>query len=103
MAQDHPFAITVECNIDIVNRFRWNIYEDGKLRERSPSRSYATKREALADAQKVLERLIAVWRKANEQASQRPARPGPVGQAHGPDLTRAGDPATPRPERGGSS
>jgi hypothetical protein len=61
MSEDHPFTITVERNIDIVNRFRWLIYEDGKLRERSSSRSHATKREALMDAEKVLKKLVARW------------------------------------------
>jgi hypothetical protein len=61
MAEDHPFTITVERNIDIVSRFRWLIYEDGKLRERSSSRSHATQREALMDAQKVLKKLVTNW------------------------------------------
>jgi hypothetical protein len=60
MAEDHPFTITVERIIDISNRFRWNIYENGRLREHSPN-SYATKREALADAQMVLQRLVTHW------------------------------------------
>jgi hypothetical protein len=60
MAEDHPFTITVERIIDIANRFRWNIYENGRLREHSPN-SYATKREALADAQRVLQRLVTHW------------------------------------------
>jgi hypothetical protein len=60
MAEDHPFTIAVERNIDIVDRFRWSIHENGKLREHSPI-SYATKREALADAQRVLQRLVRRW------------------------------------------
>jgi hypothetical protein len=46
MGEDHPFSITVERILDIVSRFRWSIYENGKLRDLSPN-SYATKREAL--------------------------------------------------------
>jgi hypothetical protein len=60
MAEDHPFTITVERIIDIVNRFRWNIYDTGKLREHS-SESFATLREAQADAEKVMQRLITRW------------------------------------------
>jgi hypothetical protein len=60
MAEDHPFTIAVERNTDIVDRFRWSIHENGTLREQSPS-SYPTKREALADAQKVMHRLVTRW------------------------------------------
>jgi hypothetical protein len=60
MAEDHPFSITVERIVDIASRFRRSIYETGKLREHS-THTYATKREALADAQRVMQRFITHW------------------------------------------
>ncbi|SEE86316.1 hypothetical protein SAMN05444161_7511 [Rhizobiales bacterium GAS191] len=61
MAEDHPFTIAVERHVDLLSRFRWIIYENGTLCETS-SGSFATKREALADAQRVMQRLVTRWR-----------------------------------------
>ena len=42
------------------NRFRWNIYENQKVRDKS-FYSFATKREAQNDADKFVRKLHAVW------------------------------------------
>jgi hypothetical protein len=62
MAENHPFTITVEPDLLREGRFRWAVCENGQPRNRSAV-SYATKREATADATKALEKLIADWRR----------------------------------------
>jgi hypothetical protein len=62
MAPDHPFTTEIEVHIqEHVRRYRWGIYESGELRDRARE-SFMTKREAQADADKVMERLVATWR-----------------------------------------
>jgi hypothetical protein len=61
MAENHRFTIAVESDLSRGHRFRWTLYEDGQSRNRSPV-SYATRREAVADAAKALEKRIADWR-----------------------------------------
>jgi hypothetical protein len=61
MAENHPFTIKLEQDPQSERRFRWNIYEGEKLRERSPQ-SYATIRRAKADAERFTQRLITTWR-----------------------------------------
>jgi hypothetical protein len=61
MAEDHPFTITVEPDLLRDGCFRWTLCENGQPRNRSAI-SYVTKREALADATKALEKQIADWR-----------------------------------------
>ena len=63
MAENHPFTVTIEPDLLRDGRFRWTLYENEQPRNRSPV-SYATKREALADATKALEKQIAHWRPA---------------------------------------
>ena len=61
MAENHPFTIGVEPDLLRDGRFRWTLYENGQVRNRSAI-SYATEHEALADATKALETQIADWR-----------------------------------------
>jgi hypothetical protein len=63
MVENHPFTITVEADLLRDGRFRWTLCENGQVRNRSAF-SYATRREALADATKALEKQIAEWRPA---------------------------------------
>ena len=42
------------------NRYRWNIYDDKTIRDKS-FYSFATKREAQTDADKFVEKLNAIW------------------------------------------
>jgi hypothetical protein len=72
MAGNHPFTIKLEQDPQSERRFRWNIYEGEKLRDRSPQ-SYATIRHAKADAERFMQRLITTWQSANDQAPQTPA------------------------------
>lgn len=62
MAPDHPFTIEIEFHIEKrMRRYRWGIYESGELRDRARE-SFVTKREAQADAAKVMEEHITTWR-----------------------------------------
>jgi hypothetical protein len=63
MVENHPFTIRVEPDLLRDGRFRWTVYENGQPRNRSAV-SYATQREAMADAAKALEKHIAEWRGA---------------------------------------
>jgi hypothetical protein len=42
------------------NRFRWNIYENMKVRDKS-FYSFPTRREAQSDAEKFVRKLNSVW------------------------------------------
>ena len=66
MTEDHPFTIAVEPDLLRDCRFRWTLYENGQVRNRS-AMSYATKPEALADATNALKKQIADWRPARWQ------------------------------------
>jgi hypothetical protein len=61
MAADHPFTIKIEPALLGVGRSRWMLYELGYTRDRSTV-SYATRREAEADATKMMQKRIAAWR-----------------------------------------
>ena len=58
MTDDGPFTFTVERR-DV--RYRWSLYKIGILTEHSLL-SYATKREAEAEATQMMRRRIARWR-----------------------------------------
>lgn len=53
-------AFTTDVVKDIGNRFRWNIYENKRVRDKS-FYSFATKREAQNDADKFVLKLNSVW------------------------------------------
>jgi len=55
------FTIQIEPDAERPRRLRWTILENGKHRDRS-TYSYATKHEALRDAEKFLEKLNETWR-----------------------------------------
>ena len=55
MAETHDFKIVIETDAGRAGRFRWNISEDGKVRDKS-FYSYATRREAQVDADKFVEK-----------------------------------------------
>jgi hypothetical protein len=61
MTENHPFTIRIEPHIEGSSRYRWSVYEKAKLRDQSLT-SHATIRQAHADANKVLQRLIKNWR-----------------------------------------
>jgi hypothetical protein len=61
MAENHPFTISVRPDLLRDGRFRWMLCENEQPLHRSPV-SFATKREALADASKALDKQIANWR-----------------------------------------
>ncbi len=47
------------------NRFRWNIYENERVRDKS-FYSFATRREAQNDADKFVRKLDSIWPGASE-------------------------------------
>lgn len=59
------FTTDVVKDIGNPNRFRWNIYDNEKVRDKS-FYSFATKREAQTDADKFVQKLNAVWPAAKE-------------------------------------
>jgi hypothetical protein len=54
------FTIDVVKDIGNPNRFRWNIYDNEKVRDKS-FYSFATKREAQIDADKFVQKLNTIW------------------------------------------
>jgi hypothetical protein len=58
---DRPiFTTDVVKDIGNPNRFRWNIYENKRVRDKS-FYSFATKREAQNDADKFVRKLDSIW------------------------------------------
>lgn len=60
MSEDHQFTIRVEPDTSRPGRFRWALFKAHSAYNRSEM-SYATKREAKAEAAKVLDKRIAAW------------------------------------------
>jgi hypothetical protein len=58
-------AFTTDVVKDIGNRFRWNIYENNKVRDKS-FYSFATRREAQNDADKFVGKLNSIWPASKE-------------------------------------
>ena len=54
------FTTDVVKDIGNPNRFRWNIYENMKVRDKS-FYSFATRREAQNDADKFVRKLNSIW------------------------------------------
>ena len=54
------FTTDIVKDVGNPNRFRWNIYENKKVRDKS-FYSFATKREAQNDADKFVRKLNSVW------------------------------------------
>ena len=60
MSTNSPFFTKVEQDADRPGRYRWFIFENGRMRDASVY-SFATKREAQADADKFVQRLNDTW------------------------------------------
>ena len=60
MTDSVVFTTFVVKDIGNPNRYRWNIYDDKPVRDKS-FYSFATKREAQTDADKFVEKLNAIW------------------------------------------
>jgi len=60
MAEGPIFTIDVVKDSSNPNRYRWNIYENKRVRDKSFF-SFATKREAQNDADKFVLKLNSVW------------------------------------------
>jgi hypothetical protein len=60
MTDSAVFSTDVVKDIGNPNRFRWNIYENKRVRDKS-FYSFATKREAQNDADKFVRKLDSIW------------------------------------------
>ena len=60
MSRGSPFIAKVEPDADRPGRYRWFIFENDRMRDASVY-SFATKREAQADADKFVQRLNDTW------------------------------------------
>jgi hypothetical protein len=61
MGNDHPFTVEIrELQHDELRYYGWRIFEDGKMCDESVTH-FSTKREAVTDAQKVMQRLVTRW------------------------------------------
>ena len=59
------FTADVVKDVSNPNRYRWNIYENNRVRDKSFF-SFATKREAQIDADKFVRKLTAIWPSSEE-------------------------------------
>jgi hypothetical protein len=60
MTESPVFMTDVVKDIGNPNRFRWNIYENKRVRDKS-FYSFATRREAQNDADKFVRKLDSIW------------------------------------------
>jgi hypothetical protein len=65
MTERPVFTTEIAKDIGNPNRFRWNIYENERVRDKS-FYSFATRREAQSDADKFLRKLNSIWPASNE-------------------------------------
>jgi len=59
--ETHPFTLKVEPLAGREGRYSWVIYR-GEAPPQSSQESYATRREAMAAGDKVLVKLVGLWR-----------------------------------------
>jgi hypothetical protein len=60
MTENPLFTTAITADAQRPGRYRWNIRENARVRDKSLY-SFATRREAQADADKFLGRLNAIW------------------------------------------
>jgi hypothetical protein len=60
MAEDHQITVVVERDLLRAGRYRWTVLHSGQPQNRSEM-SFATRREAEADAAKALKKNISDW------------------------------------------
>jgi hypothetical protein len=65
MTQSSVFTTDVVKDIGNPSRFRWNIYENERVRDRS-FYSFATRREAQSDAERFVRKLNSIWPASRE-------------------------------------
>jgi hypothetical protein len=61
MIEDHQFSVRIEPHPSRPGQFLWSLLKSDHVSDHSEM-SFATKREAAADAAKALDRRIAAWR-----------------------------------------
>lgn len=60
MTRSPAFTTDVVRDIGNPNRFRWNIYENQRVRDKL-FYSFATRREAQSDAERFVRKLNSIW------------------------------------------
>jgi hypothetical protein len=60
MTEGHPFTVKIEADPLSALRYRWTVCEGSQIHIRSPH-SYATRREAVEEANKALSKLAETW------------------------------------------
>lgn len=68
MAEPHPYTFKIEPDPMRELRYRWSVCE-GELVHRRSAHSYATRREAEADAVKAVQRQAESWKNHSRAAS----------------------------------
>ena len=64
MLEIEPYSVRVREDANRPGRYRWDVFETECLRDTSMF-SFATRREAQTDADKVVVKLLATWRNTN--------------------------------------
>jgi hypothetical protein len=62
MSEVHPFTVRIEADLLTACRFRWMVCEGNQIHIRSPH-SYAIRREAEREANEVMLKHAATWRR----------------------------------------
>ena len=65
MTESPVFRTDIAKDTGNPNRFRWSIYENNKVRDKS-FYSFATRREAQSDADKFVRKLNSIWPASKE-------------------------------------
>jgi hypothetical protein len=64
MEESLRYTIFISSHLDRPGRYQWDIQQDGNSCDAS-YHSFAAKREAHADAQRLVDKLIIIWQKNN--------------------------------------
>jgi hypothetical protein len=67
MDEKHQFSIRIEADNVRVGRYYWALFKGQQAYNRAQL-SFATKREAMAEGEKVLEKRIAAWQATRPDA-----------------------------------
>jgi hypothetical protein len=89
MVEDHQITVVVEPDLLRSGRYRWTLLRSGQAQDRSEM-SFATKREADADAEKALNGGSPPGRPPDE-GSRTPALPATLLRGSAPALSRQVD------------
>jgi MOSC domain-containing protein YiiM len=69
MEEHSDYMLNVVPDADRPGRYRWRVVEVGKVRDQSTF-SFATRREAQADGERFVEKLLATWRAVEQPTAK---------------------------------